>query len=73
MAALELVSDRSTKSTIDKPTPIRIQEAIYKRGVMVRVSGPNMILSPPLIVTEQDVSDMLSAIDDGLAEASNAS
>ena len=36
---------------------------------MVRVSGPNMILSPPLIVTEQDVKDILAAIDKGLAAA----
>lgn len=69
MAALELVSDRETKATIDKTTPLRIQEAIYAEGVMVRVSGPNMIISPPLILTEQDVSDILSAIDVGLSAA----
>lgn len=69
MAAIELVADRDTKATIDKSTPIRIQEATYAEGVMVRVSGPNMIISPPLIVTEQDVSDILSAIDTGLSAA----
>ncbi|MFT4727307.1 MAG: adenosylmethionine-8-amino-7-oxononanoate aminotransferase [Granulosicoccus sp.] len=72
MAALEFVSDRKTKATIDRQTPIRIQEAIYKRGVMVRISGPNMILSPPLIISKSDISDMLVAIDDGLTEVSNA-
>ncbi|MGK0283477.1 MAG: adenosylmethionine-8-amino-7-oxononanoate aminotransferase [Patiriisocius sp.] len=39
---------------------------------MVRISGPNMILSPPLIISKSDISDMLVAIDDGLTEVSNA-
>ncbi len=69
MAAIELVSDRETKASLDKKTPIRIQDEIYNNGIMVRVSGPNIILSPPLIVTEQDVSDILSAIDAGLSAA----
>ena len=66
MSAIELVSDRATKAPLDKQIAIAIQEAIYSEGVMVRVSGPNLILSPPLIVTEQDVSDILSAIDNGM-------
>jgi len=69
MAAIELVSDRATKKTLDKQTPVRIQDEIYNNGTMVRVSGPNMIISPPLVVTEQDVQAMLSAIDAGLSAA----
>jgi len=72
MSAIELVSDRRTKATIDKQTPLIIQEGCYESGVMVRVSGPNMIVSPPLIVTEQDVNDILSGIDSGLSAAQNA-
>ncbi len=67
MAALELVSDRASKSTIDKETPAKVMEATYQAGVMVRVSGPNIILSPPLIVTEADVQKILSALDTGFA------
>ncbi|MFK7858357.1 MAG: aspartate aminotransferase family protein [Granulosicoccus sp.] len=70
MSAIELVGDRTTKTPLDKSTAGRIQEVIYQHGVMVRVSGPNMILSPPLIVTEQDVSDILTAIDAGLEAGS---
>ncbi len=66
MSAIELVSDRATKAPLDKQTASKIQETIYNEGVMVRVSGPNLILSPPLIVTEQDVVDILAAIDKGL-------
>jgi len=67
MAALELVSDRNTKATVDKTIPIKLQEAIYEQGVMVRVSGPNMIFSPPLVLTEQDVADLLAAVDKGFS------
>lgn len=66
MSAIELVSDRSTKAPMDKKTPVRIQEEIYRHGVMVRVSGPNMILSPPLIIDEQEVQKIIDAIDAGL-------
>lgn len=72
MAAIELVSDRTTKAPLDKQTPIRIQDEVYNNGTMIRVSGPNIIISPPLIVTDQDVKDMLSAIDAGLSAAMNS-
>ena len=67
MTALELVSDRDTKAPVDKELPVRLQEAVYDNGVMVRVSGPNLILSPPLILTEADASQILTALDAGFA------
>jgi adenosylmethionine-8-amino-7-oxononanoate aminotransferase len=67
MVAIELVSDRKTKAPIDKQTPIRLQDAIYENGVMVRVSGPNLIMSPPLIITEDEISQVISALDAGFA------
>ena len=67
MLALELVSDRSTKAAIDKETPQKVMEAAYRAGAMVRVSGPNIILSPPLVVTEADVRMILAALDAGFA------
>ncbi len=65
MCALELVSDRDAKTPIDKPTAAKIYEATYDAGVMVRISGPNIILSPPLVITAQDASDIISALDSG--------
>ena len=67
MLALELVSDRATRHAIDKATPGRVQAAAYKAGAMVRVSGPNIILSPPLIVTSADVQVILAALEAGFA------
>ncbi|MGB7318159.1 MAG: aspartate aminotransferase family protein [Planktotalea sp.] len=67
MTAIEMVSDRATKKPIDAGSAQKVQETAYDAGAMVRVSGPNLILSPPLVLTEQDASAILSALDAGFA------
>ena len=67
MHAVELVSDRATKAAPDKATPGRVQKVAYEAGAMIRVSGPNIILSPPLVLTSADVQIILKAVDTGLA------
>ena len=67
MTAIEMVSDRATKAPIDAETAMTVQEAAYQSGAMVRVSGPNLILSPPLVLTEADATTILSALDAGFA------
>ncbi len=67
MCALELVSDRTTKAPTDKSTPAKIQKTAYASGTMVRVSGPNIILSPPLILTSDDVSVILAGLRAGFS------
>lgn len=70
MTAIEMVSDRATKKPIDEGRATTVQQVTYKSGAMIRVSGPNIILSPPLIVTDSDVSTILSALDAGFKAAS---
>ena len=65
MCAIELVADRATKKPADKAIPAKVQEAAFRAGAMVRVSGPNIILSPPLVVTEADIATILAALDSG--------
>lgn len=67
MAAIELVADRTTKKPADKAAPAKVQAVAYQAGAMVRVSGPNIILSPPLVLTSADVDTILSALDAGFA------
>jgi hypothetical protein len=67
MCALELVADRGTKAAPDKALPGRVQAGAYRAGAMVRVSGPNIILSPPLVLSSADVQVILGALDAGLA------
>jgi adenosylmethionine-8-amino-7-oxononanoate aminotransferase len=69
MCALELVSDRATKSGAAKDVVQKVQDATYEAGVLVRTSGTNVIMSPPLIVTAEDVKTMLTALDAGLTAA----
>ena len=67
MCAMELVADRATKTPIDKKSINTVQEVAYQSGAMVRVSGPNIILSPPLVLTAQDVETILTALDAGFS------
>lgn len=69
MTAIELVSDRATKKPIDGARAGVVQDVAYQNGAMVRVSGPNIILSPPLVLTQADADVILSALDAGLAAA----
>ncbi|MBT3671347.1 MAG: aminotransferase class III-fold pyridoxal phosphate-dependent enzyme [Porticoccaceae bacterium] len=66
MQVLELVSDRSSKMPLGKNLMTAISEAIYREGVTVRVSGNNIILSPPLIINAGHVETIIKAIDVGL-------
>jgi adenosylmethionine-8-amino-7-oxononanoate aminotransferase len=67
MTAIELVGDRATKSGPDKALPGRVQAEAYRAGAMVRVSGPNIILSPPLVISEAEVDVILTALEAGFA------
>ncbi len=67
MCALELVADRASKTPIDKQSTATVQEVAYQSGAMVRISGPNVILSPPLVLTSDDVQTILSALRAGFA------
>lgn len=66
MACLELVSDRASKKPADKSVVEAVAERAYRAGVMVRTSGNNMIISPPLIITARDVQRIVGALDVGL-------
>ena len=66
MVALECVADRDSKKPASKDQMAAVFEGAYQAGVMIRVSGPNIILSPPLVVTDGDVQKILNAVDAGL-------
>lgn len=70
MNAIELVSDRKTKKPVDKAVAGKVFEATYNAGVLVRVSGQNIVLSPPLIVSSNDVIKIGNALEEGLKVAS---
>ena len=70
MVALELVSDRAAKTPAGKPLMGSFFKDTYEAGVMVRVSGNNVILSPPLVITTENVATIVTALDHALGVAS---
>ncbi|MEO0380109.1 MAG: aminotransferase class III-fold pyridoxal phosphate-dependent enzyme, partial [Pseudomonadota bacterium] len=66
MCAMELVSDRASKTPVGKAVPLDFQKAAYEDGVMVRVSANNVIMSPPLTLESGHVQKILSALETGL-------
>ena len=47
--------------------PQRVAREAYQRGAMVRISGPNMILSPPLVMTHAEVDHLVDILDASFA------
>ena len=66
MTAMELVADQETKAPIDGKLAIKMQKAAYQAGALIRVSGPNVILSPSLVIEEADIDIALNAVEEGL-------
>ncbi len=69
MACLEMVSDKATRQPLPRTSelPARVARAAYERGAMVRISGANMILSPPLIITESEIDFLVDALTEAFA------
>lgn len=67
MSAVELVSDRVTKAPMEISSVKRAHKATYEAGTMVRVGGNNLLMSPPLTLTETDVQKILADLRTGLA------
>jgi adenosylmethionine-8-amino-7-oxononanoate aminotransferase len=66
MTGLEIVSDAADKTPMDIAVMKKVHKTIYDAGVMVRLGGNNILMSPPLIITEGEVDRVLGALDAGL-------
>jgi adenosylmethionine-8-amino-7-oxononanoate aminotransferase len=67
MLAIELVSDRTTRQPAAKDLASKVFEHIYRDGVLVRISGNNLILSPPLVINADDAVTIVAAVDRALS------
>jgi adenosylmethionine-8-amino-7-oxononanoate aminotransferase len=70
MVCIELVADKKSRAPFAsgaEPTG-KVAEAAYRRGVLVRSSGPNLILSPPLVIQRNELDAIVEAMEDALAE-----
>ena len=66
MCGVELVSDRAAKTPLDAEAMKRVHTAMYDAGVMVRLIGNNIAMSPPLIISEAQINTILGAIEAGV-------
>ncbi len=64
MACLEMVADKATRATLPRSSdlPQRVAREAYRRGAMVRISGANMILSPPLVISREEVDQLVDIL-----------
>ncbi len=69
MAGIEMVSDKALRTPVARASdiPPRVAREAYARGAMVRISGPNMILSPPLVMTMAEVDHLVDVLDASFA------
>lgn len=74
MAALELVESKASRKALPRGNDLtlNVARAAYRRGAMVRVSGPNIILSPPLIITREETDILLDVLDAAFGEVEAA-
>jgi adenosylmethionine-8-amino-7-oxononanoate aminotransferase len=65
MACIEMVADKATRATLPRSSdlPQRVAREAYQRGAMVRISGPNMILSPPLVITREEIDHLVDILE----------
>lgn len=66
MCGVELVSDRGNKTPLDAEAMKRVHLAMYDAGVMVRLIGNTIAMSPPLVISEAQIDTMLAGIEAGL-------
>jgi adenosylmethionine-8-amino-7-oxononanoate aminotransferase len=68
MAAVELVSDRATKAPNDPAQEIgeRVRQECVKRGLYTRIRGDVIMLSPPLVIREDQVDRIVEIVREAL-------
>lgn len=70
MAAIEMVADKVKRTALPRSSdlPLRVARAAYRRGVMVRISGANMILSPPLVITRDETDYFIDVLEESFKD-----
>ncbi len=69
MLGIEMVDDKATRAPMPRSSdiPARVAKEAYRRGLMVRISGPNLILSPPLVISQAEVDYLCDTLEAAFA------
>jgi len=69
MLGIEMVEDKALRTPMPRSSdiPARVAKEAYQRGLMVRISGPNLILSPPLVITAEEIGFLCETLEAAFA------
>ena len=64
LGAIELVRKKGTKDRIapDSAAAVFCRNSAIQNGFMVRQVGDGLILSPPLIITESEIDQLIAGV-----------
>ena len=70
MAGLELVRDKATKQSFDAKAGVGafFEKCAHAQGLLMRGRGEMLVLSPPLIITDAEIDDLLARLGRALDE-----
>jgi L-2,4-diaminobutyrate transaminase len=73
MIGIELVKDKATKEPFPAAnrTGRRVLQAVAERGLITRALGDTLVFAPPLVVTKEDVSELIAIFKSGLDKVAN--
>jgi len=69
MACIEMVADKATRQTLPRGAKqvAAVAREAYRRGAMIRTSGPNIILSPALTIEASQIDLLCDILDASFA------
>jgi adenosylmethionine-8-amino-7-oxononanoate aminotransferase len=70
MLGIEMVADQARRTPLPRSSdiPAKVARAAYRHGLMVRVSGANLILSPPLVITAGELEQLCERLEAAFEE-----
>ena len=70
MALVEVVADKETKAKYDPSLNIggKLTAATRGRGLIVRCSNDGIAMSPPLVISEQEIDELLTIVEEAIRE-----
>jgi putrescine---pyruvate transaminase len=69
MLCVDMVADKASRTPLPKssPIPTAIAKTAYQLGLMLRLSGNNIILSPPLVISASELDCLCSTLEQACA------
>ena len=74
MVAVEIVEDRQTKAEFDADEKVgaRINQAMQNHGLFSRMRGDVVCLAPPIVITDQELEQVIDAVTNAIGDVLGA-